>query len=79
MPIRTLPADGHQAALESDAIGKTAVDSESDTPLVSHSDSRKRRSRRSRFGDVPHDADLRAATGAIAVSFAVVSRRHWPR
>ena len=79
MPIRTLPADGPQAALESDAIGKPAVDSESDTPLVSHADSRKGRSRRPRFGDMTHEADLRAATGAIAVSFAVVSRRHWPR
>ncbi|WP_175821587.1 MULTISPECIES: hypothetical protein [unclassified Burkholderia] len=37
------------------------------------------RSRRFRFGDVLEDAPPRAVTGSIAISFAVVSRRNWPR
>ncbi|MBR7916606.1 hypothetical protein KDX16_12235 [Burkholderia vietnamiensis] len=37
------------------------------------------RGRRVRFGDVPDDAPPQRVTGAIALSFAVVSRRHWPR
>ncbi|TDG06599.1 hypothetical protein E1N52_19940 [Paraburkholderia guartelaensis] len=79
MPTRNLTTDRPRTAPESDAIGKTAVDSESDATLVSNSGSRKGRSRRARFGDVTHETQPRAATGAIAISFAVVSRRHWPR
>ena len=37
------------------------------------------RSRRVRFGDALDDAPPRAITGSIAISFAVVSRRNWPR
>ncbi|NTX28780.1 hypothetical protein HT746_16850 [Burkholderia pyrrocinia] len=37
------------------------------------------RSRRFRFGDAIEDAPPRAVTGSIAISFAVVSRRNWPR
>ncbi|KVE07317.1 hypothetical protein [Burkholderia anthina] len=37
------------------------------------------RSRRFRFGDALDDTPPRAVTGSIAVSFAVVSRRNWPR
>ena len=37
------------------------------------------RSRRFRFGDAVDDAPPRAITGSIAISFAVVSRRNWPR
>lgn len=37
------------------------------------------RSRRFRFGDAIDDAPPRAVTGSIAISFAVVSRRNWPR
>ncbi len=37
------------------------------------------RSRRFRFGDALEDAPPRAVTGSIALSFAVVSRRNWPR
>ncbi|ALV59875.1 MULTISPECIES: hypothetical protein [Burkholderia] len=37
------------------------------------------RSRRFRFGDALEDAPPRAVTGSIAISFAVVSRRNWPR
>ncbi|WP_260435967.1 hypothetical protein [Burkholderia sp. Bp9143] len=37
------------------------------------------RSRRFRFGEALDDAPPRAATGSIAISFAVVSRRNWPR
>ncbi|AWV03779.1 hypothetical protein DM992_31830 [Burkholderia sp. JP2-270] len=37
------------------------------------------RSRRFRFGDAIEDASPRAVTGSIAISFAVVSRRSWPR
>jgi len=44
-----------------------------------------RRGRRFRFGDAvdamsaPNDAPPRPLTGSIAISFAVVSRRNWPR
>ncbi|VWC54837.1 hypothetical protein BCO18175_00144 [Burkholderia contaminans] len=43
------------------------------------------RGRRFRFGDAvdamsaPGDAPPRPVTGSIAISFAVVSRRNWPR
>nr|WP_193100327.1 hypothetical protein [Burkholderia sp. Z1] len=37
------------------------------------------RSRRFRFGDALEDTPPRAVTGSIAISFAVVSRRNWPR
>nr|WP_044843343.1 hypothetical protein [Burkholderia sp. USMB20] len=37
------------------------------------------RSRRFRFGDAIGDAPERTVTGSIAISFAVVSRRNWPR
>ncbi|MBR8220913.1 hypothetical protein [Burkholderia ambifaria] len=37
------------------------------------------RSRRFRFGDALDDTPPRAVTGSIAISFAVVSRRNWPR
>nr|WP_269508518.1 hypothetical protein [Burkholderia sp. IMCC1007] len=41
------------------------------------------RGRRPRFGDALDDAlndpPSRPATGSIAISFAVVSRRNWPR
>ncbi|WP_175005375.1 hypothetical protein [Burkholderia lata] len=43
------------------------------------------RGRRFRFGDAvdamsaPSDAPPRPVTGSIAISFAVVSRRNWPR
>ncbi|HHX4052899.1 MAG: hypothetical protein ACN6QT_20540 [Burkholderia contaminans] len=43
------------------------------------------RGRRFRFGDAvdamsaPNDAPPRPVTGSIAISFAVVSRRNWPR
>lgn len=37
------------------------------------------RSRRFRFGDALDDAPPRAVAGSIAISFAVVSRRNWPR
>ncbi|TCW77937.1 hypothetical protein C5O80_32670 [Burkholderia sp. SRS-46] len=40
---------------------------------------RNGRGRRVRFGDVFPDTPSRAVTGSIAISFAVVSRRHWPR
>lgn len=79
MPIRNLMTDRLHTALETDDIGKMAVDSEAEKNKVDNSDSRKGRSRRFRYPDVTHETHLRAATGAIAVSFAVVSRRHWPR
>ncbi len=40
---------------------------------------RNGRGRRVRFGDAIPDGPQRVATGSIAISFAVVSRRHWPR
>ncbi|RQR64767.1 hypothetical protein DIE18_04845 [Burkholderia sp. Bp9125] len=40
---------------------------------------RNGRGRRARFGDAIPEGPPRAVTGSIAISFAVVSRRHWPR
>ncbi|MCA8301875.1 hypothetical protein LGN24_10315 [Burkholderia seminalis] len=37
------------------------------------------RTRRFRFGDAMEDPPPRTMTGSIAISFAVVSRRNWPR
>ncbi|KVV42181.1 hypothetical protein WT27_11335 [Burkholderia territorii] len=37
------------------------------------------RSRRFRLGDALDDAPPRGGTGSIAISFAIVSRRNWPR
>ncbi|KVE32378.1 hypothetical protein WS68_14460 [Burkholderia sp. TSV86] len=48
------------------------------TPSAFDAGSSHRRGRR-RFGDAIPDMPPRTATGAIAISFAVVSRRHWPR
>ena len=54
----------------------TAVDTRAPKRRAERGDGR---SRRSRFGDAIEDAPPRAVTGSIAISFAVVSRRNWPR
>ncbi|RQT26678.1 hypothetical protein DF037_19075 [Burkholderia contaminans] len=52
---------------------------------VVRTESTEGRGRRFRFGDAvdamsaPNDAPPRPVTGSIAISFAVVSRRNWPR
>ena len=52
---------------------------------VDHTERADGRGRRFRFGDAvdamsaPNDAPPRPVTGSIAISFAVVSRRNWPR
>ncbi|WP_338640070.1 hypothetical protein [Burkholderia pyrrocinia] len=53
-----------------------AVDVRAPKRRVERSDGR---SRRFRFGDAFEDAPPRTMTGSIAISFAVVSRRNWPR
>ncbi|HDR9509547.1 hypothetical protein C5615_25975 [Burkholderia cepacia] len=53
-----------------------AVDTRAPKRRAERSDGR---SRRFRFGDAIEDAPPRAVTGSIAISFAVVSRRNWPR
>lgn len=73
MPIRNPMNDHPMSASEPDAAG------ESGATLAGHADPRKGRGRRPRFGDVTAETQLRVETGAIAISFAVVSRRHWPR
>ncbi|KWE58244.1 hypothetical protein WL77_27200 [Burkholderia ubonensis] len=61
------------------AVNACAAGDERDAPPVRGPDPRGGRGRRVRFGDAIPDAPARAATGAIAISFAVVSRKHWPR
>jgi hypothetical protein len=39
----------------------------------------ERRSRRSRLADLVPEDDSHAQGGAIAITFAVVSRKRWPR
>ncbi|AOR70272.1 hypothetical protein BBJ41_22155 [Burkholderia stabilis] len=53
-----------------------AVDARAPKRRIERTDGR---SRRFRFGDAIEDAPPRAMTGSIAISFAVVSRRNWPR
>jgi hypothetical protein len=59
--------------------GQCDADSELDTASVRSPDPRNGRGSRPRFGDAISDTTIRATTGAIAVSFAIVSRKHWPR
>ncbi|RQV09165.1 hypothetical protein DF047_11270 [Burkholderia cenocepacia] len=53
-----------------------ATDARAPKRRAEHTDGR---SRRFRFGDALEDAPPRPVTGSIAISFAVVSRRNWPR
>ncbi len=53
---------------------------EPDTPMPERRTARSDgRGRRFRFGDALDDTPPRVVTGSIAISFAVVSRRNWPR
>jgi hypothetical protein len=68
-----------QAAGEPPPADTFNTGSELDPVVARNRDAGKERARRPRFGEAISDAAIRAATGAIAVSFAVVSRKHWPR
>ncbi|AXF18152.1 hypothetical protein CUJ87_28740 [Paraburkholderia caledonica] len=48
-------------------------------PARRRSAGQERRSRRSRLADLIQADESHAEEGAIAVSFAVVSRKRWPR
>ncbi|WP_175691289.1 hypothetical protein [Burkholderia anthina] len=74
----------HGAACVPDTSCDATVASECATAADTHASKRRTertdgRSRRFRFGDAIEDAPPRAVTGSIAISFAVVSRRNWPR
>ncbi|HDR8857786.1 hypothetical protein WT21_05815 [Burkholderia territorii] len=62
----TVVADTGDVAHDAPAPGRRAARADS-------------RSRRFRFGDALDDVPSRGGTGSIAISFAVVSRRNWPR
>ncbi|MDN7903087.1 hypothetical protein QZM18_02975 [Burkholderia diffusa] len=60
-----------------DTVVTDASDAEPDAPAPERRTARADgRSRRFRFGDTLDDAQPRAASGSIALSFAVVSRRN---
>jgi hypothetical protein len=67
-----------RATREPTGASQYSVSSELDPRSVSNTDSGER-ARRPRYGDAMADTNSRATTGSIAVSFAVVSRKHWPR
>jgi hypothetical protein len=74
------PAADCVAAPPCDATGASACAAAADTRAPKRRAERADgRSRRFRFGDALDDAPPRAVTGSIAISFAVVSRRNWPR
>lgn len=63
-----------------DTVVAGASDAEPDAPTPERRTARADgRGRRMRFGDALDDVPPRAVTGSIAISFAVVSRRNWPR
>ncbi len=63
-----------------DTVVADASDAEPDAPAPERRAVRAdSRSRRFRFGDALDDVPSRGGTGSIAISFAVVSRRNWPR
>ncbi|MGU7813045.1 hypothetical protein [Burkholderia sp. AW49-1] len=66
MSCDTIVADASDAAPDAPASERRAARAEG-------------RNRRLRFGDALDDVPPRAVTGSIAISFAVVSRRNWPR
>ncbi|MBN3787032.1 hypothetical protein G3N94_09025 [Burkholderia sp. Ac-20353] len=65
-------------ALEPAVDRAPAGDSEPD-PAAAAAPAPRNARRRPRFADAISDTERRATTGSIAISFAVVSRRHWPR
>ncbi|KVH37552.1 hypothetical protein [Burkholderia cepacia] len=78
-----MPLD-HAADCVADLPCDTAVANERTAPADTHAPKRRSersdgRSRRFRFGDALDDPPPRVVTGSIAISFAVVSRRNWPR
>jgi hypothetical protein len=74
MSFRSPMSPHTRAPLEPAALSQYDADGELDTASA-HTG----RTRRPRFGDAIADTPIRATTGAIAVSFAIVSRKHWPR
>ncbi|RQR41341.1 hypothetical protein DIE22_03490 [Burkholderia sp. Bp9142] len=84
LPEFTVMPFDHAAECLTDMSCDTVVagesGAESDAPVPERRAARvDGRSRRFRFGDALDDAPPRAVTGSIALSFAVVSRRNWPR
>jgi len=74
-----MPLD-HAADCVADQPCDTAVANERTAAADTRAPKRRaERSRRSRFGDALDDPPPRVVTGSIAISFAVVSRRNWPR
>ncbi|MBM2656128.1 MULTISPECIES: hypothetical protein [Burkholderia] len=78
-----MPLD-HAAECLTDVSHNTVVTGASDTEPDAPAPERRTvradgRGRRFRFGDALDDAQPRAVSGSIAISFAVVSRRNWPR
>ncbi|RQS18438.1 hypothetical protein [Burkholderia sp. Bp8998] len=88
LPEFTVTPPDHAAACLTDMCCDPVVAGESgaepETPVPERRAARADgRSRRFHFGDALDDAlddaPPRAVTGSIAISFAVVSRRNWPR
>ena len=66
----------HQPGRKEVSVDDRASDPEpAQDPLIG----RKRGPRRPRFAGVSSADDRQVQTGAIAVSFAIVSRKRWPR
>ncbi|MEA3086357.1 MAG: hypothetical protein QOC89_4054 [Paraburkholderia sp.] len=74
-PLNTHACVPHEPATAS----QYDTDGELDMASVRSPDPRNGHVRRPRFGDAIADTPIRPTTGAIAVSFAIVSRKHWPR
>ncbi|WP_175909520.1 hypothetical protein [Burkholderia sp. BCC1640] len=62
-----------------DTVVAGASDAGPDAPAPERRTARGDGRRRLRFGNALDDVRPRAVTGSIAISFAVVSRRNWPR
>ncbi|WP_241021708.1 hypothetical protein [Burkholderia sp. Ac-20353] len=78
MPFRHPMNPARCVALEPAVDRAPAGDSEPD-PAAAAAPAPRNARRRPRFADAISDTERRATTGSIAISFAVVSRRHWPR
>ncbi|HDR9481166.1 TPA: hypothetical protein QDC20_002316 [Burkholderia aenigmatica] len=87
-PVRECPTDDTSCAAA--AIDEPAATADPRVPKrraerVARTERADGRGRRFRFGDAVdamsamNDAPPRPVTGSIAISFAVVSRRNWPR
>jgi hypothetical protein len=79
MSFRSPMSHRAPAACQSAAVDQHVADAEPDTAADRIPEPRNERSRRPRFGDAIPNSNTSATTGAIAVSFAIVSRKNWPR